>query len=317
VLISDRDPKLVSAFWQRVWRRLGTRLNMSTSRHPETDGLTERVNNTFQELLRCLCCYDGSDWTTLLPQVEFAYNASRALGIEHTPFEANFGFSPEDPHDMQFSMRPSIPVSQDATERLRLLQEVHTMVRSVLQLHKEEMQAGTEQSTTPQFSKGDKVSIVTANLFLRGQPNRKLRDRQLGPFSVEEQIGKHSYILKLPATIRLHHVFHVNNLRPCSTAPLRLSVPVTVAEGDDEEFDVSHISAVCIKSLPGRRGKYVLFMTHFSDDDIPPVWHRLNEVHRTIALQDFLETPQWHKFAKTHAYNDFMHAHPACIPESQ
>jgi hypothetical protein len=26
---------------------------------------------------------------------EFAYNASRALGIEHTPFEANFGFSPE------------------------------------------------------------------------------------------------------------------------------------------------------------------------------------------------------------------------------
>jgi hypothetical protein len=143
------------------------------------------------------------------------------------------------------------------------------------------------------------VSIVTANLFLRGQPNRKLRDIQLGPFSVEEQIGKHSYMLKLPATVRLHPVFHVNNLRPCSTAPLRPAVPVTVLEGDDEEFDVSHISAVCIKSLPRRRGKYLLFMTHFSDDDIPHVWHRLNEVHRTMALQEFLETPQWHKFAKT------------------
>jgi hypothetical protein len=92
---------------------------------------------------------------------------------------------------------------------------------------------------------------------------------------------------------------------------------VTVHEGDDEEFDVSHISAVCIKSLPGRRGKYLLFMTHFIDDDIPPVWHRLNEVHRTVALQDFLETPQWHKFAKTHAYINFMHAHPARIHESQ
>jgi hypothetical protein len=55
--------------------------------------------------------------------VEFAYNASRALGIEHAPFEANFGFSLEEPHDMMFTMRPSIPVSQDATERLRLLQE--------------------------------------------------------------------------------------------------------------------------------------------------------------------------------------------------
>jgi hypothetical protein len=106
VPINDRDPKFVSAFWQTLWRRLGTRLNMSSCRHPETDGLTERVNSTFQQLLRCFCCYDGSDWTTLLPQVEFAYNALRALGIEHTPFEANFGFSPEEPPDMLFSMRP-------------------------------------------------------------------------------------------------------------------------------------------------------------------------------------------------------------------
>jgi hypothetical protein len=128
---------------------------------------------------------------------------------------------------------------------------------------------------------------------------RAPRDRQLGPFTMEEQSGKHSYRLKLPATLRLHLVLHVNNLRPCSTAPLRPTVPVTVPEGDDEEFDISHISVVCIKSLPRRRGKYMLFMTQFSDDDIPLVWHRLKEVHRTTALQYFLETPQWHKFAKT------------------
>jgi transposase InsO family protein len=115
VLMSDRDPKFVSAFWQTLWRRLGTRLNMPSSRHPETYGLTERVNNTFQQLLRCFCCYDGSDWTTLLPQVEFAYNASRALGIGHTMLEAYLGFSLEEPPYMLFSMRPSIPVSQDAT----------------------------------------------------------------------------------------------------------------------------------------------------------------------------------------------------------
>jgi hypothetical protein len=114
VLIIDLDPKFVSAFGQTLWRRLGTRLNMSLSRHPETDGLTERVNNTFRKL-RCFSCYYGSDWTTQLPQVEFAYIASRALGIGDTPFEANFGFSPEEHPNMVFSMRPSIPVSQDAT----------------------------------------------------------------------------------------------------------------------------------------------------------------------------------------------------------
>jgi hypothetical protein len=92
---------------------------------------------------------------------------------------------------------------------------------------------------------------------------------------------------------------------------------VIVLEGDDEEFDVSNVYALCIKSLLGRRGKYLLFMTHFRDDDIPPIGHRLNEGHKTMALQDFLETPQWHNIAKTQAYIDFMHAHPARIPESQ
>jgi hypothetical protein len=74
---------------------------------------------------------------------------------------------------------------------------------------------------------------------------------------------------------------------------------------------------MCIKSLPGRRGKYLLFMTHFCDDDIPHVWHRLNEVRKTMALQDFLDTPQWHKLAKTQAYIDFMQTHPTRIHESQ
>jgi hypothetical protein len=65
-------------------------------------------------------------------------------------------------------MWPSIPVSQDASERLRLLQEAHALVLSVLQLHKDEMQARSKPSTAPQFVRGDKVTVVTTNLFLRG-----------------------------------------------------------------------------------------------------------------------------------------------------
>jgi transposase InsO family protein len=137
VLVSDRDPKFVSGFWQTLWRRLGTRLNMSSSRHPKTDGLTERVNNTFQHLLRCFCCCDGTNWTDMLPQVELAYNAFRALGIKHSPFEASIGFSLEEPPHLLFNMRPSISLSQDASERLKLSHDVHTHVRFVLQLHKD------------------------------------------------------------------------------------------------------------------------------------------------------------------------------------
>jgi hypothetical protein len=67
----------------------------------------------------------------MLHEAEFADNATRALGIEHTPFEANFGFSPEEPPSMMFNAQPSFPVSQGTSERFPLLHELHAKVRSV------------------------------------------------------------------------------------------------------------------------------------------------------------------------------------------
>jgi hypothetical protein len=68
-----------------------------------------------------------------------------------------------------------IPVSQDASERLGLLHKVHVVVRSVLQPRKDEMQTRSEPSTSLHFVRGGKVILVTKNLFLRGQPDMKLR----------------------------------------------------------------------------------------------------------------------------------------------
>jgi nitrate reductase cytochrome c-type subunit len=78
---------------------------------------------------------------------------------------------------MLLNMRTSIPVSQDASARLKILQELHTLGRSVLHMHKDEMQSPSEPPTAPHSVRGEKVTIVTKNLFIRRHPNRKLRDR--------------------------------------------------------------------------------------------------------------------------------------------
>jgi hypothetical protein len=111
-------------------------------------------------------------------------------------------------------------------------------------------------------------------------------------------------------------MFHVNDVRLSSNASLRSVIPVTTPEHDNEEFGVFHMLDVCMKPLIGPREKYLLSMPHFDDDDIPHVWHRLNDVHRTKALQEFLETPQCHAFAQTLEHIDFMHARRARIHES-
>ena len=77
--------------------KLNTKLNMSTARHPRIDGLTERVNQTMQLLLRCYCAKSGFDWTSHLTMVEFYYNCSINEATSHSPFEIMYGFQPSTP----------------------------------------------------------------------------------------------------------------------------------------------------------------------------------------------------------------------------
>jgi hypothetical protein len=73
--------------------------------------------------------------------VEFAFNNSRASGIDHTPFETSYGFSHEELPDLLLPMRPSIQVSMAVHEHLQRFREVHELVTPVLQVHKDVMQA--------------------------------------------------------------------------------------------------------------------------------------------------------------------------------
>ena len=50
-LVSDRDPRFTADFWRSVFKTLVTRLQMSSSDHPKSDGQTERANRVLEEIL--------------------------------------------------------------------------------------------------------------------------------------------------------------------------------------------------------------------------------------------------------------------------
>ncbi|GKE27503.1 putative reverse transcriptase domain-containing protein [Tanacetum coccineum] len=56
-IISDRDSRFTSHFWPSLQKALGTRLDMSTSYHPQTDGQSERTTQTLEDKLRA-CVMD-------------------------------------------------------------------------------------------------------------------------------------------------------------------------------------------------------------------------------------------------------------------
>ena len=51
-IVCDRDPRFTSAFFQGLFKKLGTKLSFSTANHPQTDGQSERVNRIIGDVLR-------------------------------------------------------------------------------------------------------------------------------------------------------------------------------------------------------------------------------------------------------------------------
>ncbi|GJU44246.1 putative reverse transcriptase domain-containing protein [Tanacetum coccineum] len=90
-IISDRDRRFTSQCWQTIQQALGTRLDMSTDYHPQTDGQSERTIQTLEDMLR-VCVIDfGGSWDVHLTLAEFSYNNSYHLSIRCAPFEALYG----------------------------------------------------------------------------------------------------------------------------------------------------------------------------------------------------------------------------------
>ncbi|GJZ05830.1 putative reverse transcriptase domain-containing protein [Tanacetum coccineum] len=87
-IISDRDGRFTSRFWQTMKKALGTRLDMSTAYHPQTDGQSERIIHMLEDMLRaCMIDFDRS-WNIHLPLAEFSYNNSYHSSIRYAPFKA-------------------------------------------------------------------------------------------------------------------------------------------------------------------------------------------------------------------------------------
>ncbi|MBW0499276.1 hypothetical protein O181_038991 [Austropuccinia psidii MF-1] len=68
-------------FWTNLYDILGTRPEFSTAYHPQTDGVSERIIQTIEDIIRRISAYGieykGHDWITFLPEIQLAYNTSQ------------------------------------------------------------------------------------------------------------------------------------------------------------------------------------------------------------------------------------------------
>jgi len=80
-----------SKFWGSLHQALGTKLHLSSAYHPQTDGQSERIIQSLEDLLRACVLEDSGSWDRCLPLIEFTYNNSFHSSIGMTPYEALYG----------------------------------------------------------------------------------------------------------------------------------------------------------------------------------------------------------------------------------
>ena len=75
-------------------KAMGARLNMSTAYHSQTDGQTERMNQSLESYLRCMSFLHPKEWHKWLPMAQWWYNSNHHSSLKMAPFEAIFRYLP-------------------------------------------------------------------------------------------------------------------------------------------------------------------------------------------------------------------------------
>jgi len=226
-IVSDRDPRFTSRFWQSLQAALGTQSRMSSAYHPQTDGQSERTIQSLEDLLRaCVLDHMGS-WSEMLPLVEFTYNNSYHTSIGMAPYEALYGRRCRTPlcwNQDGESLVLGPEFLQQTSEEVRAIQERMKATQSRQKSYADKRRRPLE------FEAGDHVFLrVTPTASIgRAIKSRKLTPRFVGPYQILRRIGVAAYEIALPPHLtNLHNVFHVSQLRKY------VADPSHVLESDD------------------------------------------------------------------------------------
>ena len=214
-IVSDRGPVFTSSYWESLCFYLALRRCLSTAFHPQTDGQTERTNQTLECYLRCFINYEQDNWAELLACAEYACNEAVSSATGHSLFDLVFKFKPS----LKINIEREVPARRTLNENESAKRKTSGMEQA-LEARERAREIATNAMSKfankkrkgMEFKEGGLVRLASKHTRTL-RVNKKLADRYLEPFKITKKVGANAYELNLPLKYgRLHHTFYVSLL---------------------------------------------------------------------------------------------------------
>jgi len=206
-VVLDRGPQFAAELTKELNRMLGIKTKLSIAFHPQTDGQTERMNQELEQYLWFFIEHRQKDWPEWLAMAEFAVNNKVHTATKVLPFMANYGKEMRIGGDIRKKGKV-----ENAMEFVERMKKVHEEVEVTLRKTQEEMKryADRGRKETEKWKKGDQVLLSTKDLVFKERPSKKLMERYVRPYTIEEVVSPNTVKLRLPSSMRIYPVVNVS-----------------------------------------------------------------------------------------------------------
>lgn len=216
VVITDRGTIFTARLTQSIMKLTHTSHRKTTAYHPQTNGLTERLNRTLTDMLSIYVDMEHRTWDKILPYATFAYNTAVQETTQMTPFQLVFGRTVTTPLDAMLPVDETSENDHDISDFTERAEEARQLAR-----HRIQQQQQTDANRynlrrrDVQYAPGDRVWVWTP-VRMRGLSEKLLR-RYFGPYKIIRQLSPLNYEVlpegQITSSRRRHRTEVVNVVR--------------------------------------------------------------------------------------------------------
>lgn len=267
---SDNGGQFISKFLREINHLTGTKHKFGSALHPQTQGAIEITNQELDEKLRFYINHHQDDWSSHLPALDFAHNATWHSTTGTSPLNLATGCKPRT--HLTMDLPGTLGSSEPAARAKQLIEQIKavqdTAREHALRAQEAQQKQANKHRRSVDFGVKDKVYLKKKG-FATDRPTTRLDSQWAGPFEIVEERG-FSFVLDLPDTFRGKNLFHADRLRRASQDPLPGQVqeppPVEILDGSPE-WEVDEVLASRLNR------KKLEYKVHWKGCDPDETWY--------------------------------------------